>query len=325
MGHVCAGVMASRGAVVNIYTQRPEQWGRTLSVRDGDGRVYEGTLGTVSSDPAEALDGCGTILLCLPGFAIERTLRSIRPHLTAGQRVGSIVASTGFFFFAHGILSPQTPLFGFQRVPFIARTDVYGHAANLLGYKAEMAVATEGMPDAEAFVSELSVLLGTPSRLLGHWLDASLTNSNPILHTARLHDLWSRWDGRPWAENVYFYADWTDAASETLIAMDTEFMELLGALPVTAGAVKPLLEYYESADAASLTRKLRSIAAFRSITAPMRETAEGWIPDRDSRYFTEDFPFGLRFIRDLAAENGVPTPAIDEVWNWGAGFMARNH
>lgn len=34
-------------------------------------------------------------------------------------------------------------------------------------------------------------------------------------------------------------------------------------------------------------------------------------------YFTEDFPFGLRFIVDLARKHGVETPKIDIVYEWG--------
>ncbi len=28
-------------------------------------------------------------------------------------------------------------------------------------------------------------------------------------------------------------------------------------------------------------------------------------------------PFGMRWIKELAEENGVPTPIIDIVYNWG--------
>ena len=69
--------------------------------------------------------------------------------------------------------------------------------------------------------------------------------------------------------------------------------------------------------APSLTRKISSIPAFQAITSPMVETEGGWKADFGSRYFTEDFPFGLRWIKELAEENDVPTPIIDEVYNWG--------
>jgi hypothetical protein len=49
----------------------------------------------------------------------------------------------------------------------------------------------------------------------------------------------------------------------------------------------------------------------------MIQTPDGWVADFNSRYFTEDFPFGLRYIRDLAHEHGIEAPNIDMVYNWG--------
>ena len=53
------------------------------------------------------------------------------------------------------------------------------------------------------------------------------------------------------------------------------------------------------------------------MAAPMKQSPAGWVPDFGSRYFTEDFPFGLRFIRDLAHTHRVSTPTIDRVYEWG--------
>lgn len=93
-------------------------------------------------------------------------------------------------------------------------------------------------------------------------------------------------------------------------------MHLLKVLGVREGAIPPILEYYECTDASSLTRKIRSIEAFKVVKSPMKLTDSGWIPDYSSRYFTEDFPYGLKFIKMLA-EGKVDTPTIDKVLAWG--------
>lgn len=321
LGHVCAAFFSSRGgADVNVFTQRPEAWSHTLTIEDCDGRVMTGQLGVVSSRPDEALNGCDLILLCLPGFAIERTLQKIAPYI--GQAVvGSIVSSTGFFFMAHKVLGTKARLFGFQRVPFIARTVEYGRSARLLGYKSQLAIATENLADAEAFRAQVETLCQTPTQLLSHYLEVALTNSNPILHTGRLYTMWSGWSGATVPECLLFYEGWTDAASELLIAMDHEFFLLLEKLGLADKSIQPLLTYYESHDASSLTRKIQSIKAFKGITAPMRQTPDGWVPDFGSRYFTEDFPFGLRFIVDLAHEHHVDIPNMERVLAWGLSVM----
>ena len=317
LAHVCAGVLASRPDIeLSVMSRKPQSWSDSIVVSDPDGKVFNGPLSRVSDNPEELIPSADLILLCLPGFAIEPALERIRDY-AVGKPVGSIVSSTGFFFAAHRVLGPQAQLFGFQRVPFIARTTEYGRSANLLGYKPELAVALENIPQAEEFRSFIQDAFGTPTKLLGSHFEASLTNSNPILHTGRLYSMWKDWTSEVYDHNILFYKEWTVEASQLLISMDEEFMALLSVLPVTPGAIPSLLEYYESSDAQSLTRKISGIAAFQAITSPMKEVEGGWVPDFESRYFTEDFPYGLAIIRNLAHEKGVAVPTIDRVFEWG--------
>lgn len=325
LGHVCIGVLSQcDGVEVSLLTQRPEQWNSSIVVTDCNGKALEGHLQQISSDPSSVIPSSDIVLLCLPGFLIEQTLLLIKPYLSPETVVGSVVCSTGFFFVAHRVLPAKTPLFGFQRVPFIARVSDYGHSANLLGYKPSVAVAAEEIADSEDFRQLIERLFDTPAQMLESYLEVSLTNSNPILHTGRLYSLWGQWDGRPYDRCLLFYKEWTEDAAEWLIKMDAEFMELLKHLPMNPDSIPSLLAYYESHDAASLAVKLRSIPAFQNITAPMKQLPEGgWVPDFASRYFTEDFPFGLKYIVDLAREYKASTPCIDEVYAWGMSKLDK--
>lgn len=317
LGHVCAGVLASQKDVeVNLFTQKPEQWSHHIKVTDLDGKVFEGNIAVISNNAEDALRDCDIVFLCLPGFAIESTLVSIKPFV-ANAAVGSIVCSTGFFFAAHRILGEDVRLFGFQRVPYIARTNEYGHSANLLGYKPQLSIACENIENVEEFRQLVEKLWMTPTKLLSSHYEVSLTNSNPILHTGRLYSMWKDWNGEVYDHMILFYKEWTIEASLTLIDMDAEFMQLLDVLPVKKGAIPSLLEYYESHDAESLCKKISSIPAFQEIASPMKKVEGGWIPDFESRYFTEDFPYGLTFIKKLAEEKGIATPTIDKVYAWG--------
>ena len=314
LGHVCAAVLASRkGVSVNILSGHPGSWQDNVSATDPAGKVYSGPI-TVSSDPAEVAAGQDIILLTVPGYLIEKTLESIKPWIGKAA-VGSIVSSTGFFFFAHRVLGPEAALFGFQRVPYIARVKEYGSKALLLGYKDSLVAALENIPNREGFRAKLQELFETKVNLAGSYLEVSLSNSNPILHTGRLYTMFKGRENKVFDHNILFYKEWTDEASQKLIDMDAEFFRLLAKLGISS--IAPLLEYYESTDAASLTRKISSIPAFQAITSPMVQVEGGWKVDFGSRYFTEDFPFGLRWIKELAEENDIPTPVIDEVNNWG--------
>lgn len=322
LGLVCAGFLAAQPSVqVGILTRRPESWDSEIEVIDPRGKVFRHSLSRISANPKEIIPQADIILLCLPGYAIETTLRTIKPHLRQRTIVGSIVSSTGFFFIAHEVLESGTPLFGFQRVPFIARLKAYGKSASLLGYKSELRIAVEGLENPETFRKQVENLFNTPTLLLNSFYEASLTNSNPILHTGRLYTMWHDWDGTAYERPIFFYKEWTDEASQLIIEMDKEFMRLTQALGISHDAIPPLLTYYESRDARSLTEKIRSIPAFEGILAPMKETEGGWIPDFESRYFTEDFPYGLKYVADLIFKKAIYAPNIMRVQEWGNSII----
>lgn len=325
LGHVVAGFLAAHGdCEVSLLTRHPDRWQQQLEITTPDGTILKGELKTISADPNEVVSPADIVLLCLPGFSIREVLQQIQPALTAGTAVGSVVCSTGFFFEAFKILSDQNPLFGFQRVPFISRLKEYGHSADLLGYKPNLSMAIEQTNEKEALKTTIEQLFRVPVQLLASYYEVSLTNSNPLLHPARLYSLWKDWhEGVAYPKESLFYEQWTIEASNYLIQMDQEFQQLLSVLPVTKGSIPTILDYYESKDAISLTHKLQSILAFKGIKSPMKQVEGGYVPDFSSRYFTEDFPYGLQIVQQQARQHGVSTPMIDEILRWGLTRLAH--
>lgn len=321
LGHVVAGWLSGKGkAQVSVLTGRPERWSGSVEVLLPEGETITGALSTVSASPAEVIPQSDVVLFCYPGFMIASELERIKPYLRKDTYVGSVFSSTGFFFEALKILDRQQPLWGFQRVPFISRVAEYGSSAKLLGYKPCYHIAVENVAEGEkrAFADLVADWFERPVYLLGNYYEASLTNSNPILHTSRLYTMFGgENEGKIYPRMINFYEEWTIEAADMLIRMDEEFFRVLATLPVSEGYLPTILDYYESYDAESLAHKLSSIAGFKGITSPMKQTAEGWVPDFASRYFTEDFPYGLKYIWQLAKEQGVPTPNIDMVYEWG--------
>ena len=53
----------------------------------------------------------------------------------------------------------------------------------------------------------------------------------------------------------------------------------------------------------------------------MKEVEGGFVPDFQSRYFTEDFPYGLAFVYRLMHEKDIPSPTIDMIYEWGMRIM----
>ena len=318
LGHVIAGWSAAKAkGQVSVYTGRPGEWASDIVVDTPEGDTLTGHIFKVSDDPREVVSPADVVLFCYPGYLIESTLKRLKPFFREDAFIGSVFSSTGFFFDAREVLAPDQPLWGFQRVPFIARVGEYGHSAHLLGYKSELKVAVENVPTEEklSFAEFLSEWFERKVTLLNNYFEASLSNSNPLLHPAVLYDMFA--GDKVYDRKIYLYREWSESAAELLIKMDEEFFRLLEVLPVRRGFLPTILDYYESKDAASLAAKLRSIPAFQNLEAPMKQGPTGWVPDYSSRYFSEDFPYGLKLICTLAHEKGVPVPTLDRVLEWG--------
>ena len=317
LGHVCAGFLANRGHQVSILTTKPERWNSGLEIVAPDG-IFIGKISQISSKPEEVIPQAEMVLVCLPGFAIHEELEKIKPHLSKGVIMGTVVSSTGFFFEAFKVIPSYIQLFGFQRVPFISRIIEYGKKAELKGYKETLHVAIENTLEKEPIKKELEKLFEKPVSIADSYYEVSLSNSNPLLHPARLYTMWKDWQpGIVYSRNPQFYSEWTIEASTLLLKMDEEFQRLLKALGLKPGCIPTILDYYKSTDAISLTQKLHDIKAFQGILSPMKEVEGGWVPDFSSRYFTEDFPYGMRFIVETANEENVNIPTIEKVYQWG--------
>ena len=321
LGHVVAGWLSARNhAVVNILTGRPEKWQKKIVVDTPDEQILNGSIAKISNRAEDVIPESDIVLLCLPGYMIAKQLEVIKPFLKPSAYVGSVFSSTGFFFEAFDILGTEQPLWGFQRVPFISRVVEYGKSAHLLGYKNSHNIAIENVSNNQKveFAMMMQDWFERPINVLQNYYEASLTNSNPLLHTSRLYTMFGgENEGKAYDRMIFFYEEWTEAAADLYIKMDEEFFRLLKVLPVSANYLPTVLDYYESHDAKSLANKLGSIQGFKGITSPMKQVKNGWIADFESRYFTEDFPFGLKYIWQLAHERGVPCPNIDKVYEWG--------
>ena len=325
LGHVVAGFVAAQGKhEVCLLTRQPERWSTQLTIEAPEGKTYTGHLSGIYSDAQQAVSDAQIILLCLPGYGIRDTLLQIKDYLRPDAAVGTVVSSTGFFFQAMDILPASQTLFGFQRVPFISRVIDYGHRARLMGYKESLELAIERSAQPGILRDVLSDMLRTPIHLLGSHYEVSLSNSNPLLHPSRLYSLWKDWHpGIIYDRIPMFYEEWTEEAAELYINMDRELQALLEQLPVSKGSIATVLAYYESTDAPTLARKLRSIEAFKGIASPMKQVEGGFVPDFHSRYFTEDFPYGLAFVHRLTHEKGIPSPTIDKIYEWGMKMINK--
>ena len=324
LGHTCSGVLSNNpGVTVDMLTNRPQMWSHEFTVNMPDGSKLTGNLDRISNDPAELIPQADIVFMCLPAYLVEDMVLRIRPYLDSRTITGSVVGNTGFSIHCHKHLPAGSKLFSFQRVPYVSRVVNYGHEANLLGFRDKLIMATENIGEKENFRSQVEGFFKEKTELAESFYEVTLSNSNPILHTGRIYSMWKDWDGKPFDRCSLFYKEWTLEASQLELDMDREFFELLKKLNVSTKHIESLLEHYESKDAQGMTDKLRSIVSLSTILSPMKQVDNGWIPDFESRYFTEDFPHGLRTLYNLAQENGVACPNIEKVLTWGLSKLKR--
>lgn len=325
LGHTLAANISSNGYQVNLLTGHPGQWSDRIQVTDCDNTVINGKIAKISNLPEEVIPYSDIVLLCVPGYLIQKTLHAIAPHINTETEIGTVISSSGFFWMANHELGKNHRLFGFQRVPYISRVKEYGRSAELKGYKSLLKIGGNKNSDLNGLSAFFSKALGTPTIALAHYLEATLTNSNPILHPARIYGMLSPLPTREYDKEFLFYEEWDDYSSEILIRCDQEFQKILSRFSLHLEEIPPLLQYYESTDARSLTQKIRSIGAFKGIKMAMRAEEGRFKVDYTNRYFTEDVPYGLLIIKSLGLLLKEETPMIDKIILWMQERMEKQY
>lgn len=282
----------------------------------------KGRLEVITSNPIEVIPNADIVFFCLPAFLVENEVLKIKPYLKKETIIGAVVGNTGFFIYCHKHLPKGSKLFSLQRVPYVSRVVDYGKEANLLGYRDKLIMAVENVDNRESVRVLVEKLFGEKTELADSFYEVTLSNSNPILHTGRLYTMWKDWDGKPFDRCSLFYKEWTIEASLIEIEMDKEFFALLNKLNVSTKHIATLLEHYESTNAEEMTAKLQSIASLSTILSPMKQVDGRWFPDFSSRYFTEDFPFGLHLIVETAKSHNLDIPNLQKVYDWGMSLCS---
>lgn len=99
--------------------------------------------------------------------------------------------------------------------------------------------------------------------------------------------------------------------------MDKELQQIcFGINRIDLSEVIPLTIHYESSTIEEMTHKLSSIKALSNIDSPLINIDGYFYIDKESRYFKEDFMYGLCNIKGYAKILNLKTPNIDKVLMW---------
>ena len=310
IGHSLVAAFGRYGDV-GVLTRRPEEWSEHLRFQIADS-VCEETTGCViaSSDPSIIAES-SVIVIALPRFAIKQELAKIEPFLHSGQALVFVPAPAGMEEIVGQMSNKGVEVIGFQRVPFISRIKEYGKSVGMGAVRSVHKIALSDNNKKGVWSEYFATKIGGGVEFLSSFLSFTFSNSNPLLHPSRLVELLQQ---ESYEKCPLFYAEWGDMASELYLAADNEMKKVFEACNAEAARLdyESALDHYEVSNSAELTKKIRSIEAFKSIVAPYKKCEDGlWRPDFESRYFTEDVPFGTYAIQAYARKLGVATPTID--------------
>jgi opine dehydrogenase len=304
---------------VRLLTSRPDEWNHNIEVCDNDGIFkYSGRVDMISNNPEEVISDADIIISTLPSNLFNITIQSIKPFVKVGAWIGVMPGNGGSEFYCNELIESGCTMFGFQRIYGIARIKEYGKSVYDLGKKKQLYIGAIPACNTAEICNVMERLLNVKCSPLVNYLQVTLTPENPILHTARLYEMFHNYSEEIyWEKMINFYTEWTDEASTMLIGCDEEVQTLCRSLDrIDLNGVGSVKDYFGAYTPQQMTMKISNIISLKDIKSPMIITEKGYIPDLKSRYFVEDFPFGLCIIKSFCKMIDLKTPLIDKILMW---------
>jgi len=274
-----------------------------------------GSIEHITSSAEDIIPKSDIILFTVPSFARVDYLKKIAPFVKENCLIGAFPGIGGFNKEVLSIINDKNVnIFASQRVPYIARIIKKGESVQVTP-KNSINIAVQ--KEHKNVQSILKDILQMEIYLLDDFMEVNLSNSNPILHTARLYVIFNKI--RTYNREVLFYEEWDNKSSDILLKMDAEFMQIVNKLNLKN--IKSLKEHYEVSNIEEMTDKIKSIKAFYGIKAPLIKKDNIYLPDINSRYFIEDINIGLKYIKDYAKKINIKTPTINMVYDMLSNLM----
>lgn len=286
-----------------------------------EGRVkFEGTapIRYAGHDLDEALAGADLVLLIGPAYATVPFGEALRGRLTPDMAVALVPgACNGAVVLKQTLgldLHDDTYLIGeTSTLPYGCRLVEPGVVRVTTRVITGLFVAALPSGRTEELREKLAAVW-PQTESARNVLQTTLQNGNPVIHPAIMLMNASRIENT--GGDFLFYTDGVTPASARLIeAIDTERLALADALGVELLS-EPELGFRQGymGDATYLTGYNQGIG-FAKSQAPK---------ELEFRYLTEDVPYGMVFMSELARQVGVPTPTIDAVIQVASVALGRD-
>lgn len=278
-----------------------------------EGRFHPG----VAPSCAAALADAEAVLIAVPGYAHRAVIDAAVPHLRAGQTVLFSSHMSFSALYLRQRVDAAVPIVAWGTTVTTGRRE--GDAAVRVSHiRARIDAAVLPSADKEAGLAVCRTLLGDRFVPREGLLAIALSNLNPQNHMAiALCNLTRMEKAERWGQ----YAHTTKAVGRLIEALDAERLAIAAALGVRVRSVHQHFRLSFGAEGDTLADMARSLVA--------RDADVAGPATPDSRYVTEDVPFGLWPTVRLAQTIGVPAPLHESgvlVFSalYGRDFTAEN-
>jgi len=307
-----------------------------------EGKRFNGRPDKASKFAKEVCQEADLVLMPLPAFAHEQILLQLVPFLKDEVIIGAIPARSGFEYAALKILKDnkreKAIIFGMQTLPWACRIKEYAAKVDVLGTKKSVGMAAFPHQVTSELASFLTQMLDLTIEPLPNMLTLSLANAGQIIHPGIMYGLFKGKEKIKFRkeEIPLFYQGVTKEIAQTLKVMSDEILALTKAIKnmdtsINLDHVLSLKDwlvhsYNESiANKSSLQTCFVTNRAYQGLTAPMKDERDYYLPDYQSRYLTEDVPFGLLVTKSIAQLAEVDIPVIDEVISVTCRWMGKEY
>ena len=312
-----------------------------ISVTFGS-ETFSGSINNASNLPEEVCNNADLILLPIPAFIHEPIFKKIIPFVKLNSIIGAIPARGGFEFSSLNILKvnkrEDIKIFGMQTLPWACRIRKYASRVDILGIKDSVGLATYPHKSVFEITKTLTNLLSIDIEPLPNLLTLTLANIGQIVHPGIMYGLFKgRENMRYKKEEIpLFYQGVNREIAEILNEMSKEIQRIVSVITsrykkIDLSHVLPLKDWLiksypnDIVDKSTIMSCFTTNRAYNGLQAPMKISNGYYIPNFNSRYLTEDIPFGLLVTYSIAYLAGVEVPIIKRVIKKTSKWMNKEY
>lgn len=319
--HTIAADLALKGLSVNLFEM--EAFARSMQQVFATG-VIEMTgvagagrarLNRVTTDIAAAVAGVDVVFIPLPGFVVQTYARLLAPHLTPDQIVvfmpGTLAALEFREAFRAAGGEPDVVAAETGGLPFATRLIAPGKVRT---FHIRAVCALAAMPG-NAGPMVLQKLHGLyPFQLKQTVVETGFGHLTPLLHPAGSLLNAGRIE-RSHGEFYMYEEGMTPSVVRVMEAVDRERLAIGAALGAQLPTGVDMMVESGYGPRGTLWESLNGSAGLTPVKGPV---------DLNSRYVTEDIPFGLVAWAGMGGAVGVETPVMDALITLGSAIMGKD-